>query len=94
MIGLKKYTKKSVERNPGSVACSSLLNAYGVLLQYDAQFWDEKEGEAEMNLEQFILKLEKAFEATRPYLHYFFESFISFLVQNGQQEKAEKSIFK
>ena len=93
-IGYKKYTKKNVVRNKGSVACSGLLDAYGVLFQYDAKFWANKGGGAVLDFEPFIVRLEKAFETTRPYLHLFAEPYVFFLVKNGQQEKAEEFILK
>lgn len=76
------------------MACSSLLSAYGELLQYDAQYWADKEGEAELDFEPLITKLEKAIRIYRAYVHLFIESYVFFLVQVGRQANAEAFITK
>lgn len=77
------------------MACSSLRSAYDALLKYDAQIWAKKEGEVgKIDFEQLILKIEKAFKSTRPYLSLFAEPYVFFLVQNGQQKEAEAFIEK
>ncbi len=91
-MGLEKRKKRSVVKNQDYVACSSLLVGYDALLQYGTQFWANRRSEAEMDWEKLICRLKKAFETTRPYLHIFAESYVFFLVKNGQQGKAEDFI--
>jgi len=81
-------------RNQGSLTCSGLLDAYGVLLQYDAQYWGNREGEAELDLVHLISRLDNAFTTSRPYLHLFAEPYVFFLVQNGQHDEAERFIIR